>query len=309
MKIDVVIPVYKPGKDFITLIRRLKEQTLKPSNIFVINTQKEIFDAFLKENSISEEDLGIELSHVTSAEYDHAATRHMGMEKSDADVVVMMTQDAVPLNEHLLENLVKNLSENVAVCYARQISREDAGLLEVVTREFNYPEKSQIRTKEDIDTLGVRAFFSSDVCAAYRRDIYYKTGGFQIPAIFNEDTIYAFNALMKGYGVAYEAEAKVIHSHHYSCMQQFKRNFDIGVSQAQHPEVFAKYNSESEGKKLVKAAFKKFFELKKPLMFIPFCFQCGFKLLGYRTGKKYKNLSKAMVLKCTSNKNYWLRGE
>lgn len=309
MKIDVVIPVYKPGKDFITLIRRLKEQTLKPSNIFVINTQKEIFDDFLRDNSLKEEDLGIVLSHVTSVEYDHAATRHMGMEKSDADVVVMMTQDAVPCDESLLENLAKNLTDNVAVAYARQLPREDAGVLEIVTREFNYPDKSQVRTKDDIEALGIRAFFCSDVCAAYKREAYFATGGFCAPAIFNEDMIFAHDALLKGYKVAYVSEACVLHSHHYTCMQQFHRNFDIGVSQAQHPEIFAKYKSESEGKKLVKAAVKKLIEKKKPWMFIPFCFQCGFKLFGYKLGKRYNKLSKAMILKCTSNKNFWLRGE
>lgn len=307
MKIDVVIPVYKPGTEFITLIRRLKEQTLKPSNIFVINTQDYIFESFLEDNSISLEELGINLSHVTAEEYDHAKTRHMGMEMSDADVVVMMTQDALPYDEFLLENLIKNLSKDVAVAYARQVPKEDAGILEVVTREFNYPDKSQIRTKEDIETLGVRAFFCSDVCAAYRKEAYEAVGGFLAPAIFNEDTIFAYNALMKGYKVAYEASAVVMHSHKYSCMQQFRRNFDIGVSQSQHPEVFSKYKSESEGKKLVKAALKKLSERKKPWMFIPFCCQCGFKLIGYKLGKKYKKLPLNLVLECTSNQNYWLK--
>ena len=52
---------------------------------------------------------------------------------------------------------------------------------------------------------------------------------------------------MKGKAVAYCAEAVVLHSHNYTGIQQFKRNFDLGVSQADHPEIFQAARSESEG--------------------------------------------------------------
>lgn len=64
--------------------------------------------------------------------------------------------------------------------------------------------------------------------------------------------IYAAKAVEAGYAIAYAADARVIHSHNYTNVQQFQRNFDLGVSQAEHPEVFAAYPSESEGKRMVK---------------------------------------------------------
>ena len=64
--------------------------------------------------------------------------------------------------------------------------------------------------------------------------------------------IYAGGLIQAGYGIAYAAEAKVIHSHNYNCMQQFHRNFDLGVSQAEHPEIFEGVPSEGEGMRLVK---------------------------------------------------------
>ena len=48
----------------------------------------------------------------------------------------------------------------------------------------------------------------------------------------------------------------MIHSHNYTCMQQFRRNFDLGVSQAEYPEVFQTASSESEGIRLVKKTFR-----------------------------------------------------
>lgn len=45
--------------------------------------------------------------------------------------------------------------------------------------------------------------------------------------------IFAGKALLQDdYAVAYAAGARVIHSHNYNCRQQFKRNFDLAVSQA-----------------------------------------------------------------------------
>ena len=75
-------------------------------------------------------------------------------------------------------------------------------------------------------------------------------------AIFNEDMVYAGHAVTAGYCIAYAAEAKVRHSHNYTCMQQFHRNFDLGVSQADHPEVFEVVSSEHEGAKLIKSTIR-----------------------------------------------------
>ena len=37
-KIDIVIPVYKPGSEFSDLIKRLMHQTVVPEHIFIMQT-------------------------------------------------------------------------------------------------------------------------------------------------------------------------------------------------------------------------------------------------------------------------------
>lgn len=305
MTLDVVIPLYRPDAEFITLIKMLKAQTFPVNRIILVNTEEALYDSFAKAYSFDAEEFGAEVTHVTAREFDHAGTRHMAMLKSNADVVVMMTQDAIPKDETLLEKLVAHLTDGVAVTYARQLPKKGAGALEEITRGFNYPASSQVRDESDIEKMGIKAFFCSDVCAAYRRGLYEAVGGFCVPAIFNEDMIFAYNALKSGYKVAYAADAEVYHSHHYSNMQQLHRNFDLGVSQADHPEIFGNIKSESEGKRLVKNAFKRFNRLRRPWLMIPFSVQCAFKLLGYKLGKKYKKLPKWLVLKLTGSKYYW----
>ena len=115
----------------------------------------------------------------------------------------------------------------------------------------------------------------------------------------------AFRVIHAGYGVYYNAEAKVIHSHSYTCMQQFHRNFDLGVSQSQYSEIFESISSEKEGAGF---AGKTIVTLCKGLHFwkaFYFAWQCAFRLVGYKLGRNYERLSRRMILRCTGSAWYW----
>jgi rhamnosyltransferase len=102
--------------------------------------------------------------------------------------------------------------------------------------------------------------------------------------------IYAAKVIENGYKIAYAAEAEVIHSHNYSALQQFHRNFDLGVSQKEHPEIFEGIKSESEGIRLVKKTAAHLWKNKCKMQILPMIIQSGFKFLGYRFGKNYTKL-------------------
>ena len=193
-----------------------------------------------------------------------------------------MTQDAVPADEYVIGNLVKVLEEDemTGAAYARQLAASDCNYIEKYTRKFNYPENSRIKSKEDLQEMGIKTFFCSNVCAAYKRNIYEKAGGFCKKTIFNEDMILAGHMINAGYKVAYVAEARVIHSHNYTGMQQFHRNFDMAVSQAEHPEVFDGIKSENEGIKLVKQTAAHLVKQRKIYMVPKLVYQSGCKYIG-----------------------------
>lgn len=309
--IDIVIPTYKPGAVFEKLIYRLQKQTVKPERIIVVNTGEEYWEQaeFDKSPFIFGTLAGIrlELYHIKESEFDHGGTRRWAANKSQAEYMLFMTQDAMPADQYLVENLIKAANQDplIGAAYARQLPAADCGIIERYTREFNYGEKSRIKSEADVAELGIKTYFCSNVCAMYRRNIYLSVGGFVKHTIFNEDMICAGNMIQKGYKIAYAADARVIHSHNYSGKEQFKRNFDLAVSQAQHPEIFQAVSSESEGVKMVKktAAYliqKKYYWLLPELLL-----QSGCKYIGYRMGKKYRMLPRRVILKCTSNKSYW----
>ena len=305
MKIDVIIPVYKPGRELFQLLDRLKKQTVSVHNIILLNTEKKYFDALVYGDKFAEKYPNVKVFHLSRREFDHGGTRHLGVTHSAAEVFVTMTQDAMPADKFLLERLVEGLTENVAAAYARQLPGAGSDMPERISRQFNYPAASCVKTEADLDTLGIKTFFCSNVCAAYRREIYDELGGFIRHTIFNEDMIYAAGAVRAGYGIAYRADARVIHSHNYTNLQQLRRNFDMGVSQADHPEVFAGITSESEGKRLIKAAWQYMKKRRSLYRFPGFFIQCCFKYAGYLLGKHYKLLPRKWILAITSNREYW----
>lgn len=326
LTVDIIIPTYKPDARFIELISRLEKQSRAAGRIIIVNTEKLYWEQapfdkqiFQKENL--ENGSKVEVYHIPEEEFDHGGTRAFAASKSGADVLLFMTQDAMPADSCMVENLVK-VWENERACevpdgqakysdvmigaaYARQLPSKDCHFLEQYTRSFNYGDESRIKSEKDLPELGIKTFFCSNVCAAYKRDIYEKMGGFEHQTIFNEDMIMAGHMIHQGYGIAYVADARVIHSHNYSALQQFRRNFDLAVSQTDHPEVFQGIRSESEGIRLVKKSAVYLMKNGKIWMLPRLIWQSGWKYLGYRMGRQYKKLPLWIIEKCTMNKKYW----
>lgn len=306
MKVDVIIPVYKPDASFWKVIEKIEHQTVKPNKLILMNTEEKYFLDWQGEKELTKEYDNIVVQHLTKAEFDHGKTRSQGVLLSDADIFVMMTQDATPDNEFLLEELLKGLEDPmVGSCYGRQLPNPDCKPLEAYLREFNYPGESQVKSIEDMEKLGIKTFFCSDVCCAYKREVYDQVGGFIQKAIFNEDMIYAYSLLQTGYKICYRAQARVLHSHNYSGSQQFHRNFDLGVSQAQNAEIFGQVKSESEGIRSVKNAAAYLKSKGQYLEIIKLIYHSGCKFIGYRLGKKYASLPKSWVKAFSMNKDYW----
>ena len=225
MTVDIIIPTYKPDETLCLLLHKLQGQTFVVHRVIILNTEEKLWKqaaaAYPIEQVLKELPCEYEVFHIAKKDFDHGGTRQFGAEHSDADVMVFMTQDAVPADEFLVEKLVESLllkedqvsarvQQNamevadteksavkdclVAVAYARQLPKNDCHIVEQYTRQFNYPEQSCVKTKADIPTLGIKTFFCSDVCAAYRRDLFEELGGFESPVIFNEDMFFAANA-------------------------------------------------------------------------------------------------------------------
>lgn len=302
-KIDIIIPTYRSDEKLDQLLTMLYRQTVKPNRVLLLHT----IEQEGQEQRIPQIDgANIAVIPVQKKDFDHGGTRKFGASLSTADILMFMTQDAVPVDEYLIERLLEPYSDPwVAATYARQLADNSVGLVERYTRQFNYPKHSRVKAIEDIKELGIKTFFCSNVCATYRNSVYTKLGGFVDRTIFNEDMIMAAAMLRSDYRVAYVADAKVMHCHNYSYLQQFTRNFDLGVSHKQYEEVFHGVKSESEGIRLVKNTLNYLIEKKQYLLIPDLILNSGFKFLGYQFGIRYQLLPMELVKHFSMNKSYW----
>jgi len=220
-----------------------------------------------------------------------------------------MTQDALPVDDKFLENLVKPLADeedtSIAASFGRQVATSDAVPPEQFARMFNYPETSQVKGKEDLSRLGIKTFFFSDVCSAMRRADFESVGGFPERIIMNEDMILAAKLILKGYKVAYVPEAAVWHSHNYNVVQQFRRYFDIGASLSMNRWLLEHASAEGEGLTFVKKQLtwllsQRHYEWIPHTMVLTIA-----KYAGYRLGLIQEYLPVRLKKKMSLHSQFW----
>ncbi len=250
---------------------------------------------------------GFEVYSLQPEHFNHGGTRQLAADLcSEADYLVFLTQDAILEASDSLEHLLMHFKDpEVAMIYGRHLPQENASLLEKHARSFTYPADSIRRSRADLEQLGFRAAFSSDVYAAYRLQALRSVGGFPEHIIVSEDSYVSARLLMAGWQTVYSANSPVRHSHHYSLRQTFRRYFDIGVFHAVEADLLHSIGKpDKEAWIYVRSLIRYLSERNKWLL--PFAaLQTLFKLLGFRLGKRYKSLPAWMVRWISLQKAYW----
>lgn len=281
-KISVIIMTLNAEKYIDNMLKVLEKQTRKPDEIIVVDSESDD-----KTLDIAKKYPLVRILKIKRKDFDHGGSRDLALRESVGDYVLFFTQDAEIGNELYIENIIKNFDDsNVAMVCGRQIAKKDARPYEKLIREFNYPDKRKVRTIDDIRTMGIKAFYMSDACSAYRRTSYFEIGGFEHPILTNEDMLIACHALKKGYKTVYDPNAYVYHSHNFSCKQEFKRNKDVATFMAMHKNEFNGISVDGEGMKLVKYVSVRLIKQFKIISFIHFGFICIAKFAGNRSGRR-----------------------
>ena len=126
---------------------------------------------------ICSNDEKVSLISIGRDDFDHGRTRDMAVRCCKGDYVVFFSQDALPADDECLGRLTDMLSvDGMAVCTGRQIPRNSATIREKLIRSYNYPQKGNIRSKEDRGRLGIKTYFCSNSFSAYDRKIYLELG-------------------------------------------------------------------------------------------------------------------------------------
>lgn len=282
MDVSVIIPTLNAEHEIEDLLAALERQSLRPMEILVVDSASD--DDTVPLVKMHE---GIRLLQIERCDFNHGATRDMALRATTGDFVCFLTQDALPASDAYLERLVTPMVGNpsIALVSGRQLPKADARRFEQLVRSFNYPDSPSVRSKSDLNKCGIKTFFASDSCSAYRRTAYLDCGGFEYVNT-NEDMLMAARFVASGLKVAYEPGAEVYHSHNLTPSQQFARNRAVGMFLESHSDDLMHASEIGEGGRLVKAVSSQLLREGNLTEFIAFGVDCCARLLGNRAGRR-----------------------
>ncbi len=300
--ISVLVPVLNGARFLPAFFEALARQSVQPQEILVADSRS-------TDNSVEIcRAHGARILSIDREEFDHGATRNLLAKEAAGDILVYFTQDALPAGEECLERLIAAIiaEEDIACAYGRQLPAEDATPQAALLRRFNYPQQSEIRQYTDHLHYGLKTVFISNSCAAYKKDIFIATGGFESGLIFGEDTCFLGKLLAVGYRVAYCAEATVYHSHNYCLAEEFRRSFDIGVLHGSEKWLIETYGGATGiGGNFVRFALRHILRARKYYLLVDWFIRNGVKFLGYRMGRAYRWLPGPVCAYCSMHPLWW----
>ena len=299
MKVSVIIPTLNAQKYLPELLQNLSKQSFSFELIIIDSSSTDNTVQIAKQYT----DNLIIIPHET---FDHGKTRTQAAKIANGDIIVFLTQDALPYDTKSIETLIKPFhNPAIAAVYGRQIPHKEASLFAEHLRLFNYPKESHQRTIEDKTYFGIKTAFLSNSFTAYRRDVLKSIGWFKDGLILGEDVHVGAKMLLSGCTLGYSADAKVYHSHNYSLMEEFKRYVDIGVFHAQEKWLLKEFGkAEREGSRYIRSEWKMLLQQHKYPLILEFFLRNILKYSGYKLGK-YNAFIPQHILKHLSMHPYW----
>lgn len=222
--VSVLLPTYNAMEFLERVLRALETQDIElPWDFSVIDSGSTDGTLECLEAWKSKAPVPVRYRSIEQEEFDHGDTRNALASGTQADLLVFLTQDAIPSNDRWLRCLVKNFDDpTVGAAYCRNIPREDALTL---TKVFcrNDPGYRTERVEERMPDPEVLARMSeeeirklcnfNDVASAIRRELWERH---PFPrTTMGEDVLMGRGILEAGFTVVYDAEATVDHSHDY----------------------------------------------------------------------------------------------
>jgi rhamnosyltransferase len=302
MRTALIIPTRNAGPYLDRLLPALTEQTLAVDEFLVVDSQSSD-DTVARMRAA-----GARVEVIDPRTFNHGGTRRWASEQVNADVLIFLTQDAIPASPDALERIRAALfsEAEIAVAYGRQLPHPGASLLASQARQFNYPATGRTKRLQDATELGIKTCFSSDSFAAYRRDALLSIGGFPKDVIGSEDAYVAAKLLLTGHAVRYAADAKVYHSHDYRLLEEFRRYFDIGVFYGREPWIKKAFGTAGgEGKRYVLAELSALHQANAWLAIPSALLRSALKLLGYQLGQREQHLPQKLKRQISMFANYW----
>ena len=217
----MVIPVLNAAAFLPSLLKAiLAQKPVAPAEIILV-------DSHSTDNTVAIAKSYPEVKIIPVDSFSHGRARNLGAREAQGEIIVLLTQDALPQGEHWLFHLLAPFADGqVGAVYSRQVPKDAAPPTEKYFLNYHFPAGEQVRREKNGSApLAFKDVFFSNVSAAIRRELLVKYP-FDENLIMSEDQQFARELLEAGYATVYQPESVVIHSHAYSLRHAFRRYFD-----------------------------------------------------------------------------------
>jgi rhamnosyltransferase len=171
----------------------------------------------------------VRLEQIPAETFHHARTRNYAARLAKGEILVFLSQDAIPASNLWLAALVRDFKEpSVGAVYGRQLPKPESGLERRSAFAALYGEGRIVKMPMDGAGLGHKYYHFSNANSAIRRSVWAATLFPDDLKVF-EDVGIAKRILDSGWSIVYEPEAAVYHSHDFPLKILLRRYFDIGV--------------------------------------------------------------------------------
>ncbi|MDD5483898.1 MAG: glycosyltransferase family 2 protein [Kiritimatiellae bacterium] len=300
--VSIVIPVMNAAKFLPPLFAALASQKPSPPDeiILVDSCSTDGTPAAAGQSPVNTRVIPIK-------NFSHGGARNMGARAARGDIVVLLTQDALPQNDRWLFNLLAPFSDGgVGAVFSRQIPREDAPPTERFFLQYHFPPGRAARyLRPPQGVLTFQDVFFSNVSAAIRRPLLIKHP-FDETLIMSEDQQFARDLLNAGLAVVYQPESIALHSHRYSLAMAFRRYFDSIYSLTLIFPMQDLRVSAAMGRRYLRREFA-YILRRHPLYFPYYCLYNMAKAAGAFLGHFGARLPRRLARALSLHRYYWDR--
>lgn len=228
-KVSVVIPTLNAGPGFEELLAKIFAQERNfDLEVLVVDSGSTDGTGELAQR------YGAIVRKISKAEFNHGATRNLGVSLSQGEYVALTVQDAVPLDERWLVTMVEDLEQDdlVVGVYGRQVPRKDAGVLTRVL--VNSLATATLERREQfaggpehyckMPPAKRRRLAAFDNVSAILRRSVWEEHPFE-KTNFGEDIRWGKKVVEAGYKIVYEPRSAVFHSHERGVVYDLRRYY------------------------------------------------------------------------------------
>jgi GT2 family glycosyltransferase len=228
--ISIIIPTKNAGPDFRETLSAIRRQT-RQSEVVVVDSG----------SSDGTPDVARQFQAQTISippeSFNHGETRNFGIRNSSGRFCVMLVQDAIPVGETWLEELISPFSDaRVVGVTVAQVPRPDGdpmGRWQVEYRKRFLGEKIRVEELESWEHFASLSFQErlrlvsfDNVCSALRREFWEQNPFHRL--LFAEDLDWGVRAIAAGKRIVYNPSTCVIHSHSRPAAYHMRRSYLSG---------------------------------------------------------------------------------